>query len=152
VLAGLALVVLATTSLYFMLVAELQKSTDLFLAHKVNVLRTMLRDRPDDWDGLREEIELESAARTYQQFYIRLLNERNVPLLTTPRMGEQLDLSQLTIQTPNHSESVKGKNGRAFFVMSTAVPVGGSVQTDTVQIAIDVSQEEELLARYRHRF
>jgi len=30
----------------------------------------MLRERPDDEDGLREEIELESAARRYQQFYI----------------------------------------------------------------------------------
>ncbi len=76
---ALALVVFATASLYFLLVTELQKSTDLFLADKVNVLRTMLRERPDDWDGLREEIELESAARRYQQFYIRLLDERNAP-------------------------------------------------------------------------
>ena len=32
------------------------------------------------------------------------------------------------------------------------MPVGSSARTDTVQVAIDVSQEEELLARYRHRF
>lgn len=54
VLAGLALVVLATASLYFLLVTELNKSADLFLADKIHVLRTMLRQRPDDWDGLRE--------------------------------------------------------------------------------------------------
>jgi len=48
VLAGLALVVFATASLYFVLVTELEKSTDLFLADKLHVLRTMLRDRPDD--------------------------------------------------------------------------------------------------------
>src|SRR6202044_2252545 len=99
VLAALALVVLATASLYFVLVTELQKSTDLFLADKLNVLRTMLRERPDDWDALREEIELESAARRYQQFYIRLLDERNVPLVMTPGMAEQLDLAQFTAQT-----------------------------------------------------
>jgi two-component system heavy metal sensor histidine kinase CusS len=154
VLAALALVVFATASLYFLLVTELQKSTDLFLADKVNVLRTMLRERPDDSDALREEIELESAARRYQQFYIRLLDERNVPLLTTPGMAEQLDLSHLTAQTqgrPERAEEMKGKNGRLFFVTSAAAAVGGSAQTDTVQIAIDVSQQEELLARYRHR-
>ena len=55
--------------------SELEKSTDLFLADKLHVVRTLLRERPDDWDGLREEIELESAARRYQQFYIRLLDE-----------------------------------------------------------------------------
>ena len=155
VLAGLALVVFTTASLYFVLVTELEKSTDLFLADKVHVLRTMLRDRPDDWDGLREEIELESAARRYQQFYIRLLDERDVPLLTTPGMAEQLDLSQLTAQTqsrPERAEDMKGRNGQLFFVMSAAAAVGGSARTDTVQIAIDISQQEALLARYRHWF
>jgi two-component system heavy metal sensor histidine kinase CusS len=154
VIAGLALVVFATASLYFLLVTELQKSTDLFLADKVNVLRTMLRERPDDQDALREEIELESAARRYQQFYIRLLDERNVPILTTPGMAEQLDLTQLTARTrgrAERAEEMKGRNGRLFFVTSAAAAVGGSAQTDTVQIAIDVSQQEELLARYRHR-
>ena len=62
-LAGLFLVFCATASLYLVLESELEKSTDLFLADKVHVLRTMLRERPDDWDALREEIELESAAR-----------------------------------------------------------------------------------------
>jgi two-component system, OmpR family, heavy metal sensor histidine kinase CusS len=155
VVAGLALVVFATASLYFVLVTELKKSTDLFLADKIHVLRTMLRERPDDWDGLREEIELESAARRYQQFYIRLLDERNVPLLTTPGMAEQLDLPQLTAQTqsrPGRAQGMKGRNGRLFFVTSATAVVGGSAQTDTVQIAIDVSQQEALLARYRHRF
>jgi two-component system heavy metal sensor histidine kinase CusS len=155
VLAGLALVVFATGSLYSVLVTELEKSTDLFLADKVNVLRTMLRERPDDSDALREEIELESAARRYQQFYIRLLDEQNVPLLTTPGMDEQLDLVQLAAQTqgrPERAKRMQGRNSRLFFVMSAAASVGGSAQTDTMEIAIDVSQQEALLARYRQRF
>jgi two-component system heavy metal sensor histidine kinase CusS len=155
VVAGLALVIFASASLYSVLVTELQKSTGLFLADKMNVLRTMLRERPDDWDALREEIELESAARRYQQFYIRLLDQRNVPLLMTPGMAEQLDLPQLTTQTqgrPERAEGMRGRNGRLFFVMSAAAAVGDSAQTDTMQIAIDVSQQEALLARYRHRF
>jgi two-component system heavy metal sensor histidine kinase CusS len=82
-LAGLFLVFFATASLYFVLLSELEKSTDLFLADKVHVLRTMLRERPGDEDALREEVELESAARRYEQFYIRLLDERNAPLLMT---------------------------------------------------------------------
>ncbi|MGB9446399.1 MAG: hypothetical protein WBR26_15460, partial [Candidatus Acidiferrum sp.] len=95
-LAGLFLVFFSTASLYMVLVRELEKSTDLFLADKVHVLQTMLRDRPDDWDALREEVELESAARRYEQFYIRLLDERNAPILITPGMADQLDLTQLT--------------------------------------------------------
>src|ERR1700723_2611534 len=119
--AGLLLVLLATASLYLVLRTELDRSTELFLADKLHVLRTMLRERPDDEDALREEIELESAARRYQQFYIRLLDENEVPLLTTPGMAEQLDLSQLTDQTqtrPERAEDMKGRNGQLFFVMS----------------------------------
>ena len=89
-LAGLCLVFFATASLYFVLVSELEKSTSLFLADKVQVLRTMLRERPDDWDALREEVELESAARRYEQFYIRLLDDQNTPVLMTPGMADQL--------------------------------------------------------------
>ena len=155
-LAGLFLVFFATASLYVVLVRELEKSTELFLADKVHVLRTLLRDRPADTDALREEIELESAARQYEQFYIRLLDGRNTPVLTTPGMAQQLDMAQLTTQTQSHpgrTIPMKGRNGRPFRVISVLSPVGSAAtQTDTLQIAIDVSQKEALLARFRFWF
>ena len=155
-LAGLLLVFLATASLYLVLAKELERSTDLFLADKLHVLSTMLRERPNDWDALREEIELESAARRYEQFYIRLLDERSTPLMATPGIAEQLDLQQLANQTRGLSERsvpLQGRQGRTFRATSAAVPVGfPSKQTDTIQIAIDVSQKEALLARFRHWF
>ncbi len=155
-LAGLFLVFIATASLYFVLRSELEKSTDLFLADKLHVVGTMLRERPDDWGGLREEIELESAALRYQQFYIRLLNERNEALLTTPGMAEQLDVMQLVGKTKGHPGrvfSLNGMNGRSFRVTSSPAVVGTpSTGTDTIEIAVDVSQQEALMARYRHWF
>src|SRR5580693_9261946 len=126
-LAGLFLVFAATASLYFVLVGELEKSNDLFLADKVHVLRTMLRERPDDWDALREEVELESAARRYEQFYIRLLDEKNSTVLMTPGMADQLDLAQLANQTqsrPDRNIRMRGRNGHAFRVTSASTPVG----------------------------
>jgi len=152
-LAGLFLVFLATASLYLLTVAEMERSTRLFIEDKLHVLRTMLRERPGDGDALREEVELESAARRYEQFYIRLLDEQNEPLLTTPGMAEQLDLEQLATQTgirPGRTVRMKGRHGRAFRVTTATAPVGSPpTQTDTIQIAIDVSQQEEFLQRYR---
>ena len=55
-LAGLCLVSLATASLYLLLRTELEKSTDLFLADKLHVVRTLLRERPQDWGGLRRKL------------------------------------------------------------------------------------------------
>jgi two-component system, OmpR family, heavy metal sensor histidine kinase CusS len=155
-LAGLMLVVLATVSLYVVLRTELDRSTELFLADKLNVLRTMLRERPGDEDALREEIELESEARRYQQFYIRLLDEHGVPIMTTPAMAEQLDLSELASRTRSRSErsiAMTGRHGKPFRVSSATVAVGTPpTHSDTVQIAVDVSQEEDLLIRYRMWF
>jgi two-component system heavy metal sensor histidine kinase CusS len=155
-LAGLFLVTFAIVSLYFVLASELEKSTDLFLADKVHVLQTMLRERPGDEDGLREEIELESAARRYEQFYIRVLDDRNTLLLMTPGMANQLDLAQLTTQTrgrPDRTIRMKGRDGRAFRVTSASAQVGSAPgKSDLLQIAVDVSQKERLLARYRFWF
>ena len=152
-LAGLALVILATASLYIVLRTELDRSTELFLADKLHVLRTMLRERPDDQDALHEEIELESQARRYQRFYIRLLDEHGVPIMTTPGMAGQLDFEGLASQARNRSErsiAMAGRHGQPFRVASATAAVGTPpTHNDTVQIAIDVSQEEELLARYR---
>ncbi len=150
------LVILATASLYIVLRTELDRSTELFLADKLHVLQTMLRERPNDEDGLREEIELESQARRYQQFYIRLLDERGLPIMTTPEMAAQLDLAELANRTsgrPEHSFAMAGRHGRPFRVATARVAVGTPpTHSDTVQIAIDVSQEEDLLARFRRWF
>jgi len=144
---------LATASLYIVLRIELERSTELFLADKLHVLRSMLSERPDDEDALREEIELESAARRYQQFYIRLLDEHGAPILTTPGMADQLDLAELASRTRGRSErsiAMAGRQRQPFRVTSATVAVGTPpTHSDTVQIAIDVSQEEELLTRYR---
>ena len=90
----------AIVSLYLVLVNELEKSTDLFLADKVHVVRTMLRERPDDWDALHEEVELESAARQYEQFYIRLLDERNTATVDDSGHGGSIGPGAISQSNP----------------------------------------------------
>jgi two-component system heavy metal sensor histidine kinase CusS len=152
-LAGLLLVLLAIASLYLLTVTEMETGTRLFVADKLNVLRTLLRDRPNDWEALQEEIDLETAARRYEQFYIRLLDERHQPLLVTPGMEKRLDLEQLTRQSGAHPGRIlpmKGRSGGDFRVTTATAPVGSPpTKTDTIQVAIDVSQQEKFLQRYR---
>jgi two-component system heavy metal sensor histidine kinase CusS len=70
-------------------------------------------------------------------------------------MAEQLDLARLARATQGHMDRtirLRGKEGRPFRVTSVLVPVGDTGASDTVQIAVDVSQKEALLARYRFWF
>ena len=151
--AGLLLVFLATFSLYLVLVSELNKSTELFLKDKLNVLRTMLRERPDDSDGLREEVELESAARRYEQFYICLLDQNHQQILITPGMTKELNLAALSGLSNGRNDvafPMTGIHGRAFRVITTKANFGNAAnRVVTIQVAVNVSQKEELLARFR---
>ncbi len=151
--AGLGLVLLATFSLYLVLVSELNRSTELFLRDKVNVLSTMLRERPDDADSLREEVELESAARRYEQFYICLKDQEGKVLLMTPGMADQLNLSMLSslLNAPGGAAlPMTGTQGKSFRVIAATAHVGGTQgRPVTIQVAVDVSQKDGLLRRFR---
>ena len=155
-LAGFAFIFLATASLYLVLLKQLEESTAMFIGDKLNVVRTLLRDRPTDWDALQEEIELETSARQYQRFYICLLNQRRTLLLATPGMEEQLSLPKLTSEALSRSKStfeMAGKHGHAFRVATAVAPVGlAGASDDIVQIAVDISREKEMLAGYRRWF
>jgi two-component system, OmpR family, heavy metal sensor histidine kinase CusS len=155
-LAGLIFILLATTSLYFLLVKQLEQSATLFIQDKLNVVRTLLRDRPSDTDALREEVELETSARKYERYYIRLLDGNGKPLLTTSGMAEQFNVAQFAKQPLSPPEStfeITGNHRHVFRVASAAAPVGASgMSTDVIQIAVDVSQEKQLLSNYRRWF
>jgi two-component system heavy metal sensor histidine kinase CusS len=144
--AAFFLIVLATGILYLALSANLDRNTDLFLSDKVHVVGALLRDRPNDWSGLREEVELESAARRYENFYIRLLDDKGKERLATPGMDAQLDVSQFS---PFHVR-LKSKNGKTYRAAVERVRVGSVPSTIwTIQVAVDLTQQQDLLARYR---
>lgn len=151
--AGLLLVFLATFSLYMMLVSELNKSTELFLKDKLHVLRTILRERPEDTDGLREEVELESAARQYEQFYICLLDQQGHQIMMTPGMPKELDLAAVATQSRAYNElafPMKGRSGQGFRVIAATAGLGSSSNHFVrIQVAVNVSRKEQLLARFR---
>ncbi len=155
-LAGFAFIFLAAASLYMLLLTQLEKSSNLFMEDKLNVVRTLLRERPADWDALQEEIELETSAREYQRFYIRLLDEHHKLLMATPGMAEQLNVARLTSEALSHRNSafeMTGTHGHAFRVATGIAPVGlRAASHDIIQIAVDVSQEKKLLAGYRRWF
>ncbi len=152
-LASLSLLVAAMGLLYWALAADLDRDSDLFLADKVNWIRTILRERPNDSGGLREEVELEPAARRYAQFYIRLLDEHGRPVLSTPGMNQNLagvHFPRANGHEPFRGISVESRNGRPFRLLTSTAPLGRNTsKLWRMEIAVDRAQEVALLARYR---
>ncbi|MGH9344399.1 MAG: heavy metal sensor histidine kinase [Terriglobia bacterium] len=152
--ACLALLAAATGILYWAVASDLNNDTDLFLADKVNVVRSILRERPNDWSGLHEEIDLEPAARRYERFYIRLLNERGIPVLSTHGMDRIL--AKKLFPPVSTGKGLRGvpiisTNGHRFMALTAAVPVGTNTgKVWRMQVAIGRTKDEKLLERYRH--
>jgi two-component system heavy metal sensor histidine kinase CusS len=153
-LASITLTLLTTGILYWALAADLNSSEDLFLADKVHVLRAILRDRPADIAGLKEEVELESAARQYSQFYVRLLDEDERPILTTPGMDELVSSRLFTTPIPPDVEPGNGTNmqatNRSLRALAAWAKVGESTEKKwAIQVALDRGNDKKLLANYR---
>jgi two-component system heavy metal sensor histidine kinase CusS len=153
--ASIALTVITIGILYWGLVGNLNRSEDLFLADKVHVLRAILQDRPDDIEGLREEVELESAARRYAQFYVRLLDGDGKKSLVTPGMDDLLQPASFTAATPTnvdppHGARLPSQQNRSFWGLAAMAAVGRSGEKPwTIQVAMDRANDELLLAKYR---
>jgi two-component system heavy metal sensor histidine kinase CusS len=148
------LLVSATTGLlYFGVAASLKKLSEQLLADELNVCRALVRERSGDAHALREEAEIDSAIRKYEKFYVRVLDERGRALATTPGMDRELSSSHIAREQAQYPggifwlESPGGTPYRALVAKVPVDPNGG--QTWTLQVAVDLTQEQDVLARHR---
>jgi two-component system heavy metal sensor histidine kinase CusS len=149
------LIAVATGFLYWVLVVNLVRQGDEFLADKVHILQTLLRDRPDDVHMLREEVELEPAARQYGQVYVRILDADGTTQMETSGMSAVLPAAAFPAAGDPATEpapvlSVTTPTGTSFRAIVASGHRGTAGGTPVViQVALDRSRELELLARYR---
>ena len=147
--ASLLLLLAATGTLYWALVKNLERDCTLFVADKVHVLTTLLHERPNDWDGLKEEIELESAARRYDQFYIRLLDANGKTLLATSRMDQLLPTDRFA-GLAGRTAQIRSVPGSLFLATQVTAPIGESKEISwKIQIAVSLAQQQQVLKSYR---
>jgi two-component system heavy metal sensor histidine kinase CusS len=149
------LILAATGFLYWALVSNLDREDDQFLADKIHFLRMLLRDRPQDAAALKQEAEWEWAASQYAQFYVRILDERGRPIIESPGMSEELPAGVFPTPRAGETELDPGKEiesptGKSFRVLAArAAEEPSASPTRIIQVALDRTYEEDLLARYR---
>jgi two-component system heavy metal sensor histidine kinase CusS len=143
--AAFALILASTGFLYWALTANLDREDDESLADEVRVLGAILRERPGNTAALRREAERASAARRYAPLYVRVLGADGAMLAETPGMAGVLPAA--AFPPPAGAEPGGGADvttaAGAFRVVTARA--GGTV----VQVALDRTREEDLLADYR---
>jgi two-component system heavy metal sensor histidine kinase CusS len=178
-LSAFALLAAATAFLYWTLVGNLDREDDEFLADKIHLLQARLQEQPPDPRLIREEVEWEPAARRYAVVYVRILDGAGATRFETPQMAEILPpglFPPAGVDRPatESATELHLSSGRSFRVL--AAPVAGSSdkgvgssrtdkigaeldgrklptplsgQAAVIQIALDRTREEDLLADYR---
>ena len=85
-----ALVLAATGYLYWSSVRNLDREDDQVLGDRVRALRSVMQNRPDDLEALRQEVQEEWEAHERTRVHMRILNPRGEILIETPGMSRQL--------------------------------------------------------------
>jgi two-component system heavy metal sensor histidine kinase CusS len=140
-----ALVLAATGSLYWALVASLDRDDDASLASTVRAVRLALhQDHKKLWEGLQSD-----------KVYVRVLAEDGRLLDQTPGMDAGPSPAAFPGPVPADAEPGGGTDlhtpaGRSFRALAAWAVVGPrDGPRRLIQVAMDRSQEEELLAGYR---
>jgi two-component system heavy metal sensor histidine kinase CusS len=101
---------------------------------------------------LHEEVEIDSAVRRYQKFYIRVLDRRGVASTTTPGMDQDLSEPRFAEAAASHRGifRIDSPRGAPYRAMVATVPRDATGQdTWTLQMAVDLTQEQVVLGRQR---
>jgi two-component system heavy metal sensor histidine kinase CusS len=154
---GFLLVALATGFLYWVLATNLDREDDELLADKAEALRVFLAERAEGIQALRDEMELERAANPRTRFLVRILDDRGRTVLESPGMSAVLPPEEFPDASPDGREPPPGADrrldsGPSFRVLAARATLGRSnVPAYLLQVGLDRTTEEALLARYRTR-
>jgi len=135
-----ALVVLVTGYLYMVLVTDLEREDDEWLAARTGTVLSRAAARPDDLVALRAEVE-GGAARAAEPLLMRVRTPAGG--VETPGLSDLVPAAQFP--PPGAVRDFRARGGR-LMRLRTEAAVGGAV---TVEAALDRSEDEELVSEYR---
>jgi two-component system heavy metal sensor histidine kinase CusS len=149
------LIAIATGLMYWALVRNVNRQEDQFLVDMIQILREILRDRPNDFVSLRQEVEMEGAAREYTRLFMRVVDQQGAVIMETPGTRE---LIETWPSTSVPADVVPGLAAdatcrvRACRVLAAWAYVGPNRDKQyLIQEAVDRTAEQELLVNYRRR-
>lgn len=157
VVSAFGILFVSTAFLYWVLTSRLVKEDGQFLAAKISLLREILQEEPNNREVLQEEIKWETAPFRLAKYYARILAPDGRIIIETDNM---LSVAPVGIfpkpagptVLPSRAAKRKSGNGHNLLLMSALAKVGDSTgQTRVLQLALDISHEDELISDYRQQ-
>ena len=150
----------ATSLMYWLLSSSLREENNRFFVDEIETLRLILRQNPDEKNQLRElkeEVELEGAARRNGKYYSRILSDSGRVVLETTGMSNMFPATAFppTVDTDRPVEKGqpwRTKRGQTFLLGAARGQQASAGHSGrVVQFALEVTNAEALLGKYRER-
>jgi len=116
-----------------------------FLLKEIQLLRTVLMEQPPNLGRLADE-QSEGMDLPVGRYYSRILDENGHSLIETPGMEALPTAIQFSTLADNDAAVQKIADGRTLMLLTSG---SKTVPQQTIQIALDISHEAALLAKYR---
>ncbi|MDA3922912.1 MAG: heavy metal sensor histidine kinase [Salinisphaera sp.] len=152
----LGVLLTAIMVLYWAVVVSLAHDDQRFLGEKIHVLRTMLSERPNDQDLLREEVDWETRVIGHARYFVQILNQQGHVVIQTPGLDTSgIDQSAFPTPIPVAATDprmrwVDAANGRRYLLSAARARFGEGGPPHIVRLAVDVSHEDRILGDFRH--
>ncbi len=153
--AALCLLALSEGSLYFMLSRNVMEQGRRFLADKLSVLQLILQNQPGKMEPLREEVQWETGARLHARFFSRVLGSSGNVIIETQGMSAIFLDAPFPGPASGGTDFQRGviwrpEGEKCYLLGSTAAQEGGAGGPwRRLQVAVDISDSDELLEDYR---
>ncbi len=163
-LSASSILFLASAFLYYVMENASEAEDRQSLADQVEILRLTLRESPDDPEALKREVQTEGAARRFAKYYARVLTAEGRVVIQTEEMDRlvppsafppPVEASKLPREgrlwkAPKEARPRNSPDGKYFLLMSAWADVGAPAKNKRLlQLALDVTQDEKVLAKYR---
>jgi two-component system heavy metal sensor histidine kinase CusS len=153
------ILLIATSTLYVMLVKNLTQEHDQFLADKIQFIQQQLHDKPNDVPDLKEEVEETWAPVQYMRVYGRVILPTGKTLVESPHMNQLLPRDvfpapQATADEPLRPLDIEGLAGRdtpaqIYRGVTAWAMIGKRPKRAILQVALDLEPERKLTADYK---
>jgi two-component system heavy metal sensor histidine kinase CusS len=147
-----ALILAATSFLYWASVRNLDHQDDQLLGDRVRVLQTVLPKTPDDTAEIHREVKEEWEAHQRTEIHVRILHEGGQIIAETPEISRLLPASSFPFPAsePGLGADTNAATGGLFRVLAVQARAGSQNSSPyIIQVAMDRSLEMQLRADYR---
>jgi two-component system, OmpR family, heavy metal sensor histidine kinase CusS len=154
-LAFFGLFIISSLLQYQNLAVNLEREQNSFIDGDIAGFQSILSVYHEDPRFLREEIVLEGAGTKNPKYFIRVQDRLGNLLVESPRMGENIPFASFPLPSelpmaPTSGVKWKDNHGKPFLLKTVWIEDGSKEKRRyKVQMALDVTPQETVLANYR---